>query len=154
MEEGAFWEGICLPSRYVAAVLLAAALAFLPAPLSAESGLVRLTTANFAQTVNATSRPILVAFVAKWCRYCQRQIPDLQSLARNSNFTIDVYQVDVDEDPGIAAAYEAEVLPTLVILHEGTVIAGSAGALYGSDLTEWVAEAQKTIQARPSHLRE
>ena len=137
--------------RFLAAGILAFCLAVAPGPsgVQAQEGLPKLTTDNFAATVKSEQGLVLVAFVAKWCRFCQKQIPELIGLQRNRAASVNVYLVDVEEEPDIAQAYDAEVLPTMVLLYQGSMVAGSAGALYGDELTSWVTDTKKSLKIQP-----
>jgi len=65
------------------------------------------------------SQPILVDFSASWCPPCKQIIPDLNHVA-DEGFSVAV--VDVDEQPRLAAEYQVEMLPTLIIMRDGREI--------------------------------
>lgn len=108
----------------------------------ADGGVPQLRTDSFANTLQNADHPVLIEFKAKWCPYCKKEQPDIEKLRADRRGTLDVYQVDVDEDPNIASDYDAHILPTLIIVYHGKVVGRSEGALYGSDLTDWVKEAE------------
>jgi thioredoxin-like negative regulator of GroEL len=136
--------------RLIPAVLLSLCLALvMPGPVAAQYGITRLTTDNFAEVVNASPRPVLVVFMAKWCPYCRQQQPELERLQRDKAGEVDVYRIDIDEDPGIAQAYGAEVLPTMVMLYQGNVIDGVEGALFGAELRDWIASVEEAVKKKP-----
>ena len=101
-----------------AAVLFALCLFYAPAA-GADSAIPQLTTQNFASTIQQASRPVLIEFKAHWCPYCKKQQPFLEDLRQSQMGNLDVYQVDMDDDPDIAADYDAHVLPTMIILCRG-----------------------------------
>ena len=50
-------------------------------------------------------------------------------------------KVDVDQAPGVAARFDAQSIPTLLILREGQVVARQVGALPAEALLAWVRRA-------------
>jgi thioredoxin 1 len=107
-----------------------------------------LTTATFADTIKNASRPVLIEFKAHWCPYCKKEQPDIENLKNTHASSLDVYQLDIDDEPDIAADYDAHVLPTLIIIYQGNVVGRSEGALYGHDLTDWVKDVQDDIRSK------
>ncbi|TAL27143.1 MAG: redoxin domain-containing protein [Alphaproteobacteria bacterium] len=114
----------------------------------AEGTIPTLNTASFVNTVKYSSNPVLIEFMANWCPFCKKQQPHIEALRNSMMGKLDIYQVNVDEDPGISAEYDAHVLPTLMIFYHGEVVGKSEGALYGSDLTGWVEDVQNNIRSR------
>jgi thioredoxin 1 len=117
-----------------------------PRQAGAEGAIAELNDASFASAVSGAQIPVLVEFKAKWCPYCKKQQPYIEALARNRHNEIDVYQVDIDANPNIARDYDAHILPTLVIIYQGNVVGRSEGALYGSELTDWVGDVEADIR--------
>lgn len=89
--------------------------------------LVDATDADFA-AVTATNSLVLVDLWAPWCGPCRMVAPVLESLARRYAGAIKVVKVNVDDNPGIAAAYDARSIPTLVFLRNGQTVDRVVGA--------------------------
>lgn len=138
-----------LIQRILAVVILGLCLLPLsPVHAETEGTIPSLSTASFVNTVKYSSNPVLIEFKARWCPYCKKQQPDMEALRNSMMGTLDIYQVDVDDDPGISDSYNAHILPTLIIFYKGEEMGRSEGALYGSDLTGWVDDVRKEIGAR------
>ena len=62
--------------------------------------------------------PSLVAFHATWCQPCQRDKPLLASVSKEYLVT----DVDFDGQHAIAAQYHVSVLPTYIVLSDGSEV--------------------------------
>lgn len=98
--------------------------------------IVDATDASFDATV-ATTVPVLVDLWAPWCGPCRMVTPLLEDLARQRAGQLKVVKVDVDDSPRIAARYQIQGIPTLLLLTRGQLAARQTGALPAHALTEW-----------------
>ena len=87
-----------------------------------------VTDDSFATEVLAAPRPVLVDFWAPWCGPCRQVGPILDELAAEHAGSIDVVKVNVDDNPRTSARFDAQSIPTLVILRGGTIVARFVGA--------------------------
>lgn len=130
-------------------LIVFAVLCVLYAPSAKADGTVpQLTIQQFADTVKSAEHPVLIEFKARWCPYCKKVQPDIEGLRASHLNSLDVYQVDVDDDPDIAADYNAHILPTLIILWHGEEVGRNEGALYGDDLASWVKDVEGDIHSK------
>ena len=60
-------------------------------------------------------RPVVVDFYADWCGPCRRLAPILRDVAPHYHGAVDLYRINVDENPDIAAAFEVRSIPMLLI---------------------------------------
>lgn len=74
--------------------------------------------ANFEKTPDRWeylgSRPCIVDFYASWCGPCRKLAPILEELATEYAGKIDIYKVDVDKEPQLAAIFGVQSIPTLL----------------------------------------
>ena len=99
--------------------------------------IVDATDASFDGTV-ATTVPVLVDLWAPWCGPCRMITPILENLARQRAGRLKVVKVNVDDSPGVAARYQVQGIPTLLLFNDGKLTARQTGALSAHALTEWL----------------
>ena len=59
-------------------------------------------------------RPALIDFYASWCGPCKSLSPVLDELAKEYSGKIDIYKVNVDDEPELASLFRIRSVPTLV----------------------------------------
>lgn len=64
-------------------------------------------------------KPCLVDFHAPWCVYCKALSPILDQLAVGYDGKIDIYKVDVDQEPELEAAFAIRTIPNLLLCPMG-----------------------------------
>ena len=87
----------------------------------------KLTAAAFPVAVR--NGVVLVDFFAQWHGPCHKQWDVLSALADQDRFPeeVKITKVDVDEAPVIAAKFEVDIIPTLVIFRDGHEIGRIVG---------------------------
>ncbi len=93
---------------------------------------------TFADVADASSIPVLVDLWAPWCGPCRMVSPVLEKLAHDYAGRVKLVKVNVDEAPRLARRFEAQSIPTLVVLRKGTVVATQIGAAPESTLRAWL----------------
>ena len=81
-----------------------------------------LTDANFEQTVNQSSTPILVDFWAEWCGPCRRLAPTVDELATDYHGRVVVAKMNVDENPATPMRFSIRGIPTLLLFKGGQIV--------------------------------
>ena len=66
-------------------------------------------------------KPVLVEFWAPWCVYCRRIAPALDKISDQRSDLV-VGQVNIDEQPLLAAKEQIEVIPTLILYKNGNAL--------------------------------
>ena len=78
----------------------------------------KVNTQNFQELVLNSAKPVLVDFYADWCGPCKMLTPVIEQIAAESD-AYEVYKLNVDEAPEIAARYGVMSIPTLIVFKDG-----------------------------------
>ncbi len=82
--------------------------------------------------------PILLDFWASWCEPCKTLGPMLEKLAAEFNGAFRLGKVDVDAQQELAAMFGIKSIPTVMLVKDGQVLDGFAGALPEGQLREFL----------------
>lgn len=82
--------------------------------------------------------PILVDFWAAWCEPCKSLGPILEKLAAEFNGAFRLGKIDVDAQQELAGMFGIKSIPTVMLVSQGQVVDGFAGALPERQLREFL----------------
>ena len=71
---------------------------------------------------------VLVDLWAPWCGPCRAVAPILERLSVQYAGRVKVVKVNVDDNPDIAARFDARSIPTLVMMRNGSTVVRLVGA--------------------------
>ena len=83
---------------------------------------------SFAETVLASTTPVLVDVWATWCGPCRMVAPVLDEIAKEKAGVLTVAKVDVDANPGTARDFQVVSIPTLILFKNGKPVKRIVGA--------------------------
>jgi thioredoxin 1 len=78
-----------------------------------------VTDSTFDAEVLNAEQPVLVDFWAAWCGPCRMVAPVVEELAKDYQGQLSVRKLDVDENTNVAAQYQVQSIPTLILFKEG-----------------------------------
>lgn len=88
------------------------------------------TDETFEQVVQLSSVvPVVIDLWAEWCQPCKTLGPLLEKVTRESEGRLVLAKVDVDKNPGLAQAFQAQSIPTVVALVAGQPVPLFQGAV-------------------------
>ncbi|MEU9381598.1 thioredoxin [Streptomyces sp. NPDC048279] len=105
------------------------------------SSTVELTKENFDQTVSENEF-VLIDFWAAWCGPCRMFAPVYEKAAQ-ANPDLVFAKVDTEAQPELAAAFNIQSIPTLMIVRDQVAVFAQPGALPEAALTDVIGQARK-----------
>lgn len=72
---------------------------------------------------------VMAEFYATWCPHCQRMHPVVEELKKRMKGTLEVVQVDVDQESALADFYTIESTPTFILLRKGEQLWRQSGEM-------------------------
>ena len=99
---------------------------------------INMNTELFNQKLTESSKPVLVEYWAPWCVYCRRIGPALSKIAEQRADAIVVGQVNIDEEPLLAAKEQIEVIPNLVLYQNGEALGYIVAPEYKAQIEDFI----------------
>lgn len=72
---------------------------------------------------------VMAEFYATWCPHCQRMQPVVEEFKKEMEGTLEVVQVDVDQESALADFYTIEGTPTFILFRKGEQLWRQSGEL-------------------------
>ena len=80
----------------------------------------------------------VVDFSATWCGPCRMLAPVVEAVSEQLAGKVDFYNVDVDDAPELAGAYNVQSVPCLVLMKNGQFVDQSIGFKPEPMILAWI----------------
>lgn len=98
-----------------------------------------ITKENFQAEVMESEKPVLLDLWAVWCGPCTMISPVVDELA-GEHPEIKVGKINVDEQPELAMAFQANAIPMLVYMKDGRPVDAILGVVPKEQIEEMIAK--------------
>jgi putative thioredoxin len=101
-----------------------------------------VTEETFNNDVALRSRttPVIVDLWAEWCAPCKQLSPVLEKLASEAAGAWVLAKIDVDANPRLAQAFQAQSIPMVVAVVGGQMVDAFLGAMPEAQVKQWIAQ--------------
>ena len=96
-----------------------------------------ITTDSFDEVVMSSDIPVVLDFWAPWCGPCRMLSPVIEELAAEEP-AIKFCNVNVDDEPGLAAQFGVSSIPTLIFSKNGALTGRTVGFRPKAELLELI----------------
>jgi thioredoxin 1 len=83
---------------------------------------------SFFDLIKTSEKPVLVDFWAEWCGPCRMVSPTVEKIAKEYKGKLLTIKVNVDEKQHVAAQYQVQSIPTIMMFWKGEPVMRLAGA--------------------------
>ena len=80
------------------------------------------TDANFDSDIMKGQGVALIDFWAEWCGPCRQLGPTIDAIADEYQGKLNVYKMNVDENPSTPTRFHVRGIPTLLLIKNGQVV--------------------------------
>ncbi|MDR7189229.1 thioredoxin 2 [Microbacterium sp. BE35] len=112
--------------------------------------MVDTSDAEFTTVVERSKLPVLVDVWAPWCGPCRMVSPVLERLATELAGKLKLVKINADEAPEVSRRFEIQAIPTLILMHEGQMIAKQVGAAPAHVLRTWLTQHLPSGETKPA----
>jgi putative thioredoxin len=126
-----------------------------PASGPASAFVIDVTEETFNDDVALRSRttPVIVDLWADWCGPCKQLSPVLERLAEQAAGAWILARIDVDANPRLAQAFQAQSIPMVVAIIGGQMVDAFLGAMPEAQVKQWLTQvlaAAEQLGVRPA----
>src|SRR3984957_5534214 len=97
-------------------------------------------TFNTDVVLRSRTTPVIVGLWAEWCGPCKQLSPVLEKLANEAAGAWVLAKVDVDANPRLAQAFQAQSIPMVVAIVGGQMVEAFLGAMPEAQVSQWLTQ--------------
>ncbi len=97
----------------------------------------KITDNNFKEIINS-EKPTLVDFYTEWCPPCKMLSPIIEQVKEEYEGKINVYKMNIDENPITANEFQVDRIPTVVLFSKGEIKSSFVGFKEKEDIEDWI----------------
>jgi putative thioredoxin len=109
-------------------------------PASANVFDVTEETFNDDVALRSRTTPVIVDLWAEWCGPCKQLSPVLEKLADEAGGAWVLARIDVDANPRLAQAFQAQSIPMVVAIVGGQMVDAFLGAMPEAQVKQWLTQ--------------
>ena len=102
---------------------------------------VELTVANFDRHALKSELPIVIDFWAAWCGPCRMMTPNFEAATSRLEPRVRMAKLDTEAEPGLAARFRIQGIPSMILIRKGVEIARTSGAMPTTAIVQWIEQA-------------
>ncbi len=103
-----------------------------------EPTALELVGPTFDRHISKNEIPVLVDFYSPTCAPCLMMGPQFDEAAKTLHPTARLAKLDTSADQAVAARFNIQAVPTLIIFKGGREVARQSGAMNAAEMVNWV----------------